>query len=82
MGTQLDEREDEETIKRLQAHRRSPFTYKQGHELGEKIGAVKYLECSALTGEGVNDVFVQAVRAALMGPQQHTQKKKEQCVVS
>jgi len=31
----------------------------------EEIGAKKYLECSSLTGDGVDDVFEAATRAAL-----------------
>jgi Rho family protein len=32
----------------------------------ELIGARKYLECSSLTGDGVDDVFEAATRAALL----------------
>lgn len=32
----------------------------------EMIGARKYLECSSLTGDGVDDVFEAATRAALL----------------
>lgn len=32
----------------------------------EEIGARKYLECSSLTGDGVDDVFEAATRAALL----------------
>jgi Rho family protein len=46
----------------------------------EMIGARKYLECSSLTGDGVDDVFEAATRAALLSVD-----KKEQngcgCVV-
>ena len=77
VGTKLDLREDQKTIKRLQTHRQSPITNKQGKKLGEKIGAVKYLECSALTKEGVKAVFDEAVRAVLWNRQPGTKKKKK-----
>lgn len=32
----------------------------------DEIGARKYLECSSLTGDGVDDVFEAATRAALL----------------
>ena len=37
----------------------------QGEEVRKRIGAVKYIECSAKTGEGVREVFEHATRAAL-----------------
>jgi len=51
--------------------------YLQGEEIRKKIGAYKYLECSAKTNEGVREVFEHATRAALL-----TKKKKEKkCIV-
>ena len=44
----------------------------QGEEVKKRIGAVKYIECSAKTGEGVREVFEHATRAALL-----TKKKRE-----
>ena len=35
-------------------------------QMAAKIGARRYLECSALTGEGVDDVFEVATRASLL----------------
>ena len=37
-----------------------------GHQAAREIGARRYLECSSLTGEGVDDVFEAATRAALL----------------
>ncbi|KAL8603613.1 hypothetical protein ACOMHN_005555 [Nucella lapillus] len=37
----------------------------KGRKLARKIGAVEYLECSALTGSGLNEVFRQALMCAL-----------------
>lgn len=36
-----------------------------GETIAKQVGAKKYLECSSLTGEGVDDVFEAATRAAL-----------------
>ena len=52
----------------------------EGNNAAREIGARKYLECSSLTGEGVDDVFEAATRAALL-----TFEKGERggcCVVS
>ena len=41
-------------------------TESDGTTAAREIGARKYLECSSLTGEGVDDVFEAATRAALL----------------
>ena len=47
--------------------RSSLFTAEhEGTNTAREIGARKYLECSSLTGEGVDDVFEAATRAALL----------------
>jgi Ras family protein A len=38
----------------------------QGQEVKKKIGASIYLECSAKTGEGVEEAFQEAVRLLLI----------------
>lgn len=38
----------------------------EGTDIAKEIGARKYLECSSLTGEGVDDVFEAATRMALL----------------
>ena len=47
--TKLDLRDDKETIEKLKENRVAPISYSQGLEMMNKIGVVKYLECSALT---------------------------------
>jgi Rho family protein len=42
------------------------ITKREGEEMRESTGARKYLECSSLTGEGVDDVFEAATRAAMI----------------
>ena len=41
----------------------SPIQYSQGVAMMKDIGAVKYLECSALTQKGLKTVFDEAIRA-------------------
>lgn len=47
----------------------------QGMAVAKKIGAYKYLECSAKTGEGVREVFEHATRAALSIHRKHVRGK-------
>ena len=73
VGTKLDLREDEVTVQRLKERKMSPITYTEGLKLQREIGAVKYVECSALTQQGLKTVFDEAVRAAV---KPGTSKKK------
>ncbi|KAI0223524.1 Ras-related C3 botulinum toxin substrate 1 [Lamellibrachia satsuma] len=53
VGTKLDLREDKETVEILKEKLLSPITYPQGLAMAKEIGAVKYLECSALAQKGL-----------------------------
>ena len=68
MGTQLEKRDDKETLEKLGRVKQSPITYLQGLKLQKEIGAVEYCECSARTQQGVKDVFDEAILAALEPP--------------
>ncbi|KAI2668913.1 Ras-related C3 botulinum toxin substrate 1 [Labeo rohita] len=65
VGTQLDLRDDKDTTEQLKKSKQAPISYHQGLVVAEEIGAVKYLECSALTQMGLKMVFDEAARAAL-----------------
>ena len=56
VGTKLDLRDNKETIEKLKEKRLAPITYPQGLQMMEEIGAVKYLECSALTLQVIHTV--------------------------
>lgn len=75
VGTKLDLREDKETIDKLKEKKLQPIVSSQGLQMSKDIGAVKYLECSALTQKGLKQVFDEAIRAVLC-PKKPVKKKK------
>jgi len=79
VGTKIDLRNDADTISRLADKRMSPISREQGEAMAKEIGAVKYLECSALTQEGLKGVFDEGIRTVLNPPQPKTSKKKGRC---
>lgn len=48
-------------------HEKRPMfvTRQQGKTVAQEVGAKAYLECSSLSGDGVNEVFETVTRAAL-----------------
>ncbi|KAF7204751.1 ras-related C3 botulinum toxin substrate 1 [Nothobranchius furzeri] len=83
VGTKLDLREDETTVEKLKEKKLSPITSSQGEDLAKEIGAVKYMECSALTQNGLKAIFEEAIMAALnLESITDTRKKKRKnCTV-
>eukprot|EP00055_Hartaetosiga_balthica_P017205 m.113632 g.113632 ORF g.113632 m.113632 type:complete len:193 (-) comp9268_c0_seq1:3149-3727(-) len=75
VGNKSDLRNDEETIARLQTLSQSPVPYADGAKVAEEIGAFKFLECSAKSGENVRALFETAARATLV----KTTKSKKIC---
>lgn len=73
VGTKLDLR-DEANPRATTNEDRPPITKSQGQKCAQKIKAVKYLECSALTQQGLKQVFEDAVRAVI-NPKPLKQKK-------
>ena len=61
-----DLREDQITIEEMRKKSLRFISPKEGSDAAAQIGARRYLECSSLTGEGVDDVFEAATRAALL----------------
>nr|NP_001027789.1 Rac5 protein [Ciona intestinalis]CAD48479.1 Rac5 protein [Ciona intestinalis] len=80
VGTKLDLREDPETLKTLGERNLVPVTKTQGLQLAKKVGAKKYFECSALTRENLDELFLEAMRNALKGPDKIV-KEKPNCQI-
>jgi len=77
VGTKADIRNEPSEIDKLKAQGgESPISTEHGNALAKKLGAIKYIECSAKTSEHLKDVFDEAVRAVL-----RPQKRKKGCVI-
>jgi Ras-related C3 botulinum toxin substrate 1 len=75
VGTKSDLRTDQGTISQLQSKNLAIITPEQAQARMKEIGATNYLECSALTQEGLKTVFDEAIRAALQKPKKPKGKK-------
>ncbi|XP_070318105.1 rho-related GTP-binding protein RhoG-like [Odocoileus virginianus] len=78
VGTKRDLRSDLETVKNRKEQSLVPTTPQQGTSLAKQVGAVKYLECSALMQDGVREVFLEAIWAVLYPA---TKKNTKKCVL-
>jgi len=57
VGTQVDLRDDHQVKEKLAKQKMSPVSAADGHAMAKQLGAVKYVECSALTQFKLKDVF-------------------------
>ena len=65
VGTKLDMRQSEEVAARLRAEGKEPVSTADGQRLAQELGAAGYLECSALTQQGLKAVFDTSIRGAI-----------------
>merc|ERR1712062_590195 len=64
VGTKSDLRKDKDTLSQLQGKNLNLVPKDAADKQAESLNFVKYLECSALTQEGLKNVFDEAIRAA------------------
>jgi cell division control protein 42 len=77
VGTQTDLRDDAQVRDKLAKQKMSPVRKEDGERMAKDLGAVKYVECSALTQYKLKDVFDEAIVAALEPPV----KKTKKCII-
>ena len=81
VGTQIDLRQDRATLDKLADKNLTPISSKNGAKVAKQIGAAKYVECSAMTKEGlqgVKSIIDQACYERL----KHEKKRKKTCTIS
>eukprot|EP01103_Thecamoeba_quadrilineata_P000763 TRINITY_DN10674_c0_g1_i1.p1 TRINITY_DN10674_c0_g1~~TRINITY_DN10674_c0_g1_i1.p1 ORF type:complete len:209 (+),score=30.69 TRINITY_DN10674_c0_g1_i1:172-798(+) len=68
VGTKIDLREETATLEELKQDGKEPISIEQGKAKAEELGLLTYLECSALTQQGLKDVFECALSNAIIPP--------------
>jgi len=81
VGTKSDLRMDQNAIAKLQSMNQTPVTESEAADLTKHIKAVKNVECSALTQQGLKLVFDEAIRAALTPPSAERKRSRFACTV-
>ena len=75
VGTKKDLRDDTDVVQKVG----QVLQESDGHNLAKELGAKSYVECSALTQDGLKNVFDEAIRAALN--KGNDKKKKGGCIL-
>ncbi|KAJ4414374.1 GTP-binding protein Rho1 [Gnomoniopsis sp. IMI 355080] len=65
VGLKADIRFHAKSVEKLARRGKALVTPEQGEQFRENIGATRYVECSARTGEGVQDVLAETARVAM-----------------
>jgi Ras-related C3 botulinum toxin substrate 1 len=78
VGTKVDLREDADTLSKLNQKKQKPVTYEDATAMAAKVGAVTYIEISALKDLNVRKVMEEG----LSWLYRSTEKpKKDKCVL-
>lgn len=83
VGTKTDLRNNSKEVNDLMKKNEKPITKRDGEEFAAKLKAHKYVECSALTREGLKNVFDEAIITVLTLKSKNGKqnKKKGKCIL-
>ncbi|XP_002739176.1 cell division control protein 42 homolog [Saccoglossus kowalevskii] len=76
VGTKTDLRNDVDTVEKLQRCGQQPITPEIAKKKAKDLNAVKYIECSAFTQQGLQHVFNGAIAATL---KLRKKRQKQKC---
>ncbi len=80
IGTKIDLRNDPKTIAELEEKKQEPISKAQGEQQCRELKGYKYMECSALTQEGLKQVFDESIRCVIFAHNQ-AQSRKSKCLI-
>jgi Ras-related C3 botulinum toxin substrate 1 len=78
----MDLRNDSKALRSLAERRQQPISFNEAQNLATELGAYRYMECSALTQQGLKHVFDGAIRCVLEQSQKSKNTKKSCCCIS
>ena len=77
VGTKSDLRFDEAVISKVD----KVYSASEGSALAKEVNAHCYMECSALTQEGIKDLFEEAARAAIQYKNRQRNRSNRKCLL-
>lgn len=81
VGTKTDLRNESHVTNTLQAQGTTPITKEAGEQMAKDIKAICYVECSAMTQEGLKEVFDRVIKEGLLAKKKPKTKKKKVCTI-
>jgi Ras homolog gene family, member A len=79
VGMKQDLRWNQKTIEELRKTSRRPTSYAEGLAVAKKIGAAAFVECSAMTNEGISQTFEAATRLCLRARKMRVRQSRQDC---
>ncbi|CAB1348611.1 unnamed protein product [Coregonus sp. 'balchen'] len=77
VGTQCDLREDVKVLIELARRRERPVAEVDARALADKVGAVAYVECSALTQKNLKEVFDAAIAVGMKHADRRARRERK-----
>ncbi|XP_019743166.1 ras homolog family member Ub [Hippocampus comes] len=77
VGTQCDLRQDVKVLIELARRKERPVAEEDARALADKIGAVTYVECSALTQKNLKEVFDVAIAVGLRNCERRLRRERK-----
>ena len=81
VGNKADLRSDDYTIRELARNGQKPVSFEEGERMAARIGAVCYMETSAIENKGVREVFETATKVSFRKRRRPGNKPSSKCTL-